>query len=34
MRMLFELDSDIEIINEPMDGMDDLSNQPLNDPDD
>ena len=34
MRTLFELDSDIEIVNDPMDGMDDLSNQPMNDPDD
>ena len=34
MRTLFELDSDIEIVNDPMEGMDDLSNQPTNDPDD
>jgi hypothetical protein len=33
MRTLFELDSDIEIVNDPMEG-DDLSNQPINDPDD
>jgi hypothetical protein len=33
MRTLFELDSDIEIVNDPM-GEDDLSNQPSNDPDD
>ena len=33
MQMLQELDSDIEIINEPMDD-DTLSNQPLNDSDD
>jgi hypothetical protein len=35
MRTLFELESDIEISNDPLMGMDDnLSNQPLNDPDD
>ena len=34
MRTLRELESDIEIVNDPMEGMDDLSNQPLNDPDD
>ena len=33
MQMLQELDSDIEIINDPMDS-DDLSNQPINDSDD
>lgn len=33
MRTLFELDSDIEIVNDPMES-DDLSNQPINDPDD
>jgi hypothetical protein len=35
MRTLRELDSDIEIVNDPM-GTDDLdlSNQPINDPDD
>jgi len=33
MRTLLELDSVIEIINEPMDN-DSLSNQPINDPDD
>jgi hypothetical protein len=33
MQTLFELDSDIEIID-PMEDMDDLSNQPINDPDD
>ena len=33
MRTLFELDSDIEIVNDPMEG-DDLSTQPINDPDD
>ena len=33
MWMLQELESDIEIINDPMDS-DDLSNQPINDPDD
>lgn len=31
---LFELDSDIEIVNDPMDGNDDLSNQSINDTDD
>jgi hypothetical protein len=34
MRTLFELDGEIEIVNDPMGGMDDLSNQPINDPDD
>ncbi len=34
MRTLFELDSDIEIVNDPLEGTDDLSNQPINDPDD
>lgn len=36
MRTFRELDSDIEIINTPTDSMDDLdlSNQPINDPDD
>lgn len=34
MRMLFELDSDIEIVNDPMSNSDELSNQPSNDPDD
>lgn len=34
MRVLRELDSDIEIMNDPMDGTDDLSNQSSNDPDD
>jgi hypothetical protein len=33
MRTLRELESDIEI-NDPLEGMDDLSNQPINDPDD
>lgn len=33
MRKFFELDSDIEIVNDPMDGMDDLGNQPINDED-
>jgi hypothetical protein len=33
MRTLFEIDSDIEIVNDPMEG-DDLSNQPINDTDD
>ena len=33
MRDLRELDSDIEIVNDPMEG-DDLSNQSSNDPDD
>ena len=33
MRTLRELESDIEV-NDPMEGMDDLSNQPINDPDD
>jgi hypothetical protein len=33
MRTLRELESDIEIENDPM-GGDDLSNQPINDPDD
>ena len=33
MRDLRELDSDIEIVNDPMEG-DDLSNQPINDGDD
>jgi hypothetical protein len=32
MRNLRELDSDIEIVNDPLEG-DDLSNQPINDPD-
>ena len=31
-RRFSELDSDIEIVNDPMDRMDDLSNQPINDP--
>ena len=34
MRDLRELESDIEIVNDPMDGGDDLSNQSSNDPDD
>jgi len=34
MRTLHELESDIELAMDPMDGMDDLSNQPPNDPDD
>jgi len=34
MRDLRELDSDIEIGNDPLDGGDDLSNQSSNDPDD
>lgn len=33
MRTLRELDSDIEIETDPL-GSDDLSNQPVNDPDD
>ena len=33
MRILRELDSDIEIVNDPLEG-DDLSNQSSNDPDD
>jgi hypothetical protein len=33
MRNLRELDSDIEIVNDPLDS-DDLSNQPENDPND
>jgi hypothetical protein len=33
MRALRELDGDIEIMNDPM-GDEDLSNQPINDPDD
>lgn len=32
MRILRELDSDIEIVNDPLES-DDLSNQPINDPD-
>ena len=33
MRALLELESDIEIVNDPMES-DDLSNQSINDPDD
>ena len=34
MRTLRGPESDIEIVNDPLEGMDNLSNQPLNDPDD
>lgn len=34
MRTLFELESDITIVNDPLMSDDDLSNQPINDPDD
>jgi hypothetical protein len=33
MRTLRELDGEIEIVNDPMES-EDLSNQPINDPDD
>jgi hypothetical protein len=34
MRAFRELESDIEIVNDPLEDMDGLSNQPINDPDD
>ena len=34
MRRLFELESEGEFVNDPLDSMEDLSNQPINDPDD
>jgi hypothetical protein len=35
MRFLFELEAEGgEFVNDPLDSMDDLSNQPINDPDD
>ena len=34
MRTLRELESETEFVNDPLDTMDDLSNQPINDSDD
>jgi hypothetical protein len=34
MRTLRELESDIEVVNDPIESTDYLSNQPINDPDD
>lgn len=34
MRRLFELESEGDFVNDPLDSMEDLSNQPINDPDD
>jgi hypothetical protein len=34
MRTLQELQNDTEFVSDPLDSMDNLSNQPINDPDD